>query len=191
MIFPESIAVTASAASLAMDAFSVSICLGLCHNGLSKREALMLGCAFGGFQFGMPLIGGEIAEHLSGFFDKWTPWIAAALILWVAFNMIKEAREEDASNNSCMTITFKNVLMLALATSLDALAVGFSIESTGGSAWLLAVEAGVITFALSVFGALVGEKLGERFGKHAEYLGGAVLILIAAKIIWDAVSISL
>lgn len=190
MIFTEILAVTASAASLAMDAFSVSICMGLCHNGLSKKDALTLGCAFGGFQFAMPLIGGEIAEHLSGFFDIWTPWIAAALILWVAFNMIKEAREEDAAK-TCMNITFRSVLTLALATSLDALAVGFSIESTGGSAWLLAVLAGVITFALSVFGALVGEKLGERFGQNAEYLGGGVLILIAVKIIWGALSISL
>ena len=191
MIFSENAAVAATAASLAMDAFSVSICLGLCHNGLSKKDALTLGCAFGGFQFVMPLIGGEIAEHLSGFFDKWTPWIAAALILWVAFTMIKEGREEGDEKKTCMTITFKSVLTLAVATSLDALAVGFSIESTGGSAWLLAVIAGVITFALSVFGALVGEKLGGRFGRNAEYFGGGVLILIAAKIIYDAVAVSL
>ena len=76
--------------------------------------------------------------------------------------------------------------MLALATSLDALAVGFSIESTGGSALTLAVLAGIITLSLSIFGALVGKRLGSTFGKKAEYLGGGVLLAIAAKIIFDA-----
>ncbi|MEG1824238.1 MAG: manganese efflux pump MntP family protein [Cloacibacillus sp.] len=185
MLFSENLAVTATAASIAMDAFSVSICLGLCHEHLTKREALILGTAFGGFQFFMPLLGGQIAQHTSGVFGSWTPWMAAALIVWVAIGMIREAGKQDGCANSCMTVTVKNVILLAFATSLDALAVGFSIESTGGSAWRLSVIAGVITFALSVIGALVGKRLGERFGKNAEYFGGAVLLLIAAKIIFD------
>lgn len=80
-MFGEYLAAAATAASLAMDAFSVSICIGLCHERLRLREAFILGAAFGLFQFFMPLLGGEIAEHLSGFFDSWTPWIAAALII--------------------------------------------------------------------------------------------------------------
>ena len=84
-----------------------------------------------------------------------------------------------------MTVTLKNVVMLAFATSLDALAVGFSIESTGGSALILAILAGIITFSLSIFGALVGKRFGTAFGKRAEYLGGGVLLAIAAKIIFD------
>ena len=178
-----------TSASLAMDAFSVSICIGLCHDGLKRREALILGSAFGGFQFLMPLLGGEIAEHLSGFFDRWTPWIAAALILWVAINMIREACQPDGEEKCCMTITLKNVVVLAVATSLDALAVGFSIESTGGSAFLLAVLAGVITFTLSYAGAMLGKRLGETIGKYAEYCGGFVLTGIAAKIILQALEI--
>ena len=186
MMFGEYLTLGASAASLAMDAFSVSICIGLCHERLRLREALILGAAFGFFQFFMPLLGGEIAEHLSGFFDIWTPWIAAALIIWVAVNMIKEARDCENGGKSCMSVTFKSVAVLALATSLDALAVGFSIESTGGSALTLAVLAGIITLSLSIFGALVGKRLGSTFGKKAEYLGGGVLLAIAAKIIFDA-----
>ena len=177
----------ATAASLAMDAFSVSICIGLCRGRLLLREALILGCAFGFFQFFMPLAGGEAGEHLSAFLDnKWTPWIAATLIIWVAANMIRDAGGRD-ERESYMSVTPKNVAILAFATSLDALAVGFSISSTGGSALLLALLAGAITFSLSFFGALAGKRLGARFGKKAEYVGGGVLLAIAAKIIATAV----
>lgn len=169
-----------------MDAFSVSICLGLCHEDFKKRDGLILGCAFGFFQFFMPIVGAEIAEHLSGYFDTWTPWIAAALITWVGVNMIKEAYQ-GADDNSCMSITFKNVIILAFATSLDALAVGFSIQSTGGSAYKLAAAAGIITFLLSIIGALGGRMLGKKAGERAEYFGGAVLLLIAANIIYKAI----
>ena len=179
-------ALTATAASLAMDAFSVSICLGLCHEKLSHREALLLGLTCGLFQFLMPLAGGELADHLTGLFDSWTPWIAAALIIWVAVNMIREAGSSQDKTRSCMTFTLKNVLVLAFATSLDALAVGFSIEITGGSAFTLAVLAGIITFVLSTLGALLGKKLGQHFGQKAEYFGGVVLLIIAAKVIFDA-----
>ncbi|MDO5562677.1 MAG: manganese efflux pump [Synergistaceae bacterium] len=174
----------ATGVSLAMDAFSVSICLGLCHNSLKTREALTLGGVFGFFQFFMPLIGAEIAEHLKGFLGSWTPWIAAALIVWVAVNMIVEAYKGEDKTNSCMSMTFRNVIILALATSLDALAVGFSVRSTGGSAWALAVTAGLITFLLSIFGALAGKLLGEKVGRNAEYIGGGVLLVIAANIIF-------
>jgi len=185
-MFGEYLASAATAASLAMDAFSVSICIGLCHERLRLREALILGAAFGLFQLFMPLLGGEIAEHLSGFFDSWTPWIAAARIIWGAVSMRREARDCEKGGGSCMTVTLRNVTMLAFATSLDALAVGFSIESTGGSALILAILAGIITFSLSILGALVGKRFGTAFGKKAEYLGGGVLLAIAAKIIFDA-----
>ena len=175
--------VLATAASLAMDAFSVSICLGLCNGDMRICQAAALGGVFGFFQFFMPLLGAKIAEHLSGFFDLWTPWIAAGLIILVALNMVKEAYKGGEKTNSCLDITFRNVIILAFATSLDALAVGFSISSTGGSSWELAIYALIITFALSVFGSLAGKRLGGRVGQRAEYFGGGVLILIAIRII--------
>ncbi|OUO94262.1 manganese efflux pump MntP family protein [Cloacibacillus sp. An23] len=180
----EFIATAATGASLAMDAFSVSICIGLCHDRISAKNVLTVGGAFGLFQFFMPLAGGVIAGRLSGFFNSWTPWLAAALIVWVAVNMIREAGKEG--EDCSMTITLKSMTVLSFATSLDALAVGFSIESTGGSAMSLAVLAGIITFALSATGTLVGKKLGSRFGRKAEYAGGAVLLAIAARIIWQS-----
>lgn len=183
----EFIATAATGASLAMDAFSVSICIGLCHDRISAKNVLTVGGAFGLFQFFMPLLGGVIAGGLSGFFSTWTPWIAAALIVWVAVNMIREAAGGGEEDCSSMTITLRSMTVLSFATSLDALAVGFSIESTGGSALSLAVLAGIITFALSATGTLVGKKLGSRFGRKAEYAGGGVLLIIAARIILQAI----
>ena len=156
------------------------------------------------FQFFMPLLGGVIAGGLSGFFSTWTPWIAAALIVWVAVNMIREAASGGEDDCSSMTITLKSMTVLSFATSLDALAVGFSIESTGGSAMSLAVLAGIITFALSAAGTIAGKKVGSitfalsaagtiagkkvgsHFGRKAEYVGGGVLLVIAARIILQA-----
>ena len=183
----EFIAAAATGASLAMDAFSVSICLGLCHERISAKNVLTVGGAFGFFQFFMPLLGGVIAGGLSGFFSTWTPWIAAALIVWVAVNMIREAASGGEDDCSSMTITLKSMTVLSFATSLDALAVGFSIASTGGSALSLAALAGIITFALSAAGTLAGKKVGSRFGRKAEYIGGGVLLVIAARIILQAV----
>ncbi len=184
MPLSESLAAAAVGASLAMDAFSVSICIGLSDGRAGAGKALAAGCAFGAFQFFMPLAGGLIAEKISFFPGSWTPWLAAALIVWVAFNMIREAGSE--SERSFVSVTPKNLLLLSFATSLDALAVGFSVASTGGSAVLLAALAGVITFILSFCGALLGKKLGSRFGRQSEYAGGAVLLVIAARIIIQA-----
>ncbi len=173
----------ATAASIAMDAFSVSVCMGICHEKLNRRDALTLGGAFGISQFGMPLIGALIAANITGLLNSWAPWIGAALIVWVAVNMIREAYLGKDRTNSCMVITPANVLILAFATSIDALIVGFSIKSSGGSALLLALSAGAITFLLSFYGALGGKKLGEKIGTYAEYFGGAVLLLVALNIL--------
>ena len=176
----------ATAASIAMDAFSVSVCMGICHGDLDRRDALTLGGAFGISQFGMPLLGALIAANMTGLLNSWAPWIGAALIIWVALSMIREAYLGKDKTNSCMNITLMNVLILAFATSLDELIVGFSIKSSGGSALLLAFSAGVITFLLSFSGALGGKKLGEKIGIYAEYSGGVVLILVALNILIKA-----
>ena len=178
----------AAAAALAMDAFSVSICIGLCHEKLSLRDALTLGGAFGFFQFFMPLAGGMAADRAGALLGRWAPWAAAALIIWIAVNMIREAGSgKEHDEKALMSVTFRNVVILAFATSLDALAAGFSVKITGGSALLLAVLAGIITFSLSFAGSLAGKKIGAGLGKKAEYLGGAALLAIAAEIIIKAI----
>lgn len=175
----------ATAASVAMDAFSVSVCMGICHGGLNRRDAFTLGGAFGVSQLGMPLIGALIAVNITGLFSSWAPRIGAILIIWVAFNMIRQAHSCEGKTKSCTKITPVNVAVLALATSVDALIVGFSIKSSGGSALLLAVSAGAITFLLSFYGALGGKRLGEKIGAYAEYLGGAILLVIAFNILFN------
>ena len=178
----------ATAAALAMDAFSVSICIGLSHEKLSLRDALTLGGAFGLFQFFMPLAGGSAAAGAGALLGGCAPWAAAALIVWIAVNMIREAGSGGGHDKkTLMSVTFRNVVILAFATSLDALAAGFSVRITGGSALLLAVLAGIITFSLSFFGSIAGKRLGAGLGNKAEYLGGAALFAVAAQIIAKAV----
>lgn len=178
----------AAAAALAMDAFSVSICIGLCHEKLSLRDALTLGGAFGVFQFLMPLAGGAAAGSIGALLGRYAPWAAAILITWVAVNMIREAGSGGGHGKKpLMSVTLRNVVILAFATSLDALAAGFSVKLTGGSVLLLAVLAGIITFSLSFSGCIAGKKLGAGLSKKAEYLGGAVLLAIALQIIAKAI----
>lgn len=176
------IAIQATAASLAMDAFSVSVCVGLAAPGLKLRNGLIMGGVFGFFQFLMPLVGAVFAGWLTGFLNSWAPWIAAALIIFVALRMIVETYRHGPSCTT-LEVNVKNMLAIGLATSLDALAVGFSIKSAGGSATLMAISAGIITFALSLLGSLGGGVFGEKIGYRAQYLGGAVLLLIAANIV--------
>lgn len=171
----------ATAASLAMDAFSVSVCVGLASPRLKLRNGLILGGVFGFFQFVMPLAGACFANLLTGFLNSWAPFIAAALIVFVALKMIVETYRHGPSCPS-LEVNMKNMLAAGLATSLDALAVGFSIKSAGGSAALMAFSAGFITFALSLLGSIGGGVFGEKIGYRAQYIGGAVLLLIAANI---------
>lgn len=173
--------IQATASSLAMDAFSISVCVGLASPCSKLKNGLIMGCVFGLFQFLMPLAGAFLAGSLTGFLNSWAQWIAALLIVFVAIKVIVETYKQGPSCQA-LEVNAKNMLVIGLATSLDALAVGFSIKSAGGSALLLAVSAGIITFALSLLGSLGGGVFGEKIGYRAQYLGGAVLLLIAAKI---------
>lgn len=175
------IVIQATALSLAMDAFSISVCVGLASPSLKLKNGLIMGCVFGFFQFLMPMAGAVLADWITGFLNSWAQWIAAALIVIVAMRVIIETYKQGPSC-SALEVTAKNMLIMGLATSLDALAVGFSIKSAGGSALQLAFSAGIVTFALSLLGSLSGGVFGEKIGYRAQYLGGFVLLLIAAKI---------
>ncbi len=177
--------IVATAVSLSMDAFSVSICMGICQGGLSSRQASLIGGTFGLFQFLMPLGGALVAGTLVSYLDAWASWIAAAMITWVGVGMIRSSLDSDDCH-CAMVLNFRNLTTLAVATSLDALAVGFSIRSVGGSAWELALWAGVVTFLISFLGASAGRSLGARLGRWAEVLGGVVLCCIAVNILYKA-----
>lgn len=183
MLLPD-IEIFATAVSLSMDAFSVSICMGISQGGLSSRQAATIGGAFGIFQFIMPLTGAVAAGSLLGYLDSWASWIAAAMIAWVGVGMVRESFHTGQSCNCAMSLNLRNLATLAVATSLDALAVGFSIRSVGGSALELAFWSGAVTFLISFLGASAGYRLGGPIGSRAELTGGIVLCCIAANILY-------
>jgi len=178
-------AVLTTAAALAMDAFSVSICVGLAVPGARLKNGIRLGVVFGAFQFLMPLAGAVIAWRLAGFLGVWAIRASAALIFFVALKIFFETVKHSPSCKA-LEVNPLNLLLLGVATSLDALAVGFSIKSVGGSALLLAAAAGAATFALSLLGCLGGGRLGEKIGERAQYAGATVLIIIAANIAFSS-----
>ena len=178
------------AISLAMDAFSVSICKGLTLNKLIKRKAIIIGLYFGIFQGIMPLIGYFLGSTFSNYIDKFDHYIAFILLLLIGLNMIKESFEKE--NNYDSKVDFKTMLPLSIATSIDALAVGisFSLDNVkNNEIFLYVLIIGIITFILSVIGALIGKTLGSKFRRNGTILGGIVLILIGLKILIEGLGV--
>jgi putative Mn2+ efflux pump MntP len=179
--------------ALSMDAFSVSICKGLATKKFSFKTALLCGLWFGGFQALMPVIGyflGAQFEHLITSFDH---WIAFGLLLVIGVNMIREAMSEDESTDneqstgecSCACTGFKTMLMMAIATSIDALAVGVSFAFLSVDIWKSVAVIGVTTFLFSFVGVKIGNIFGSRYSKAAEITGGVILILLGIKILLE------
>ena len=186
------ISLLAISVALSMDAFSVSICKGLATKKFSLKTALLCGLWFGGFQALMPLIGyflGAQFEHLITAFDH---WIAFGLLLVIGVNMIREALSEEESADdgqqptaecSCNNTGFKTMLMMAIATSIDALAVGVSFAFLSVDLWKSVIVIGITTFLFSFAGVRIGNIFGSRYSKAAEITGGVILILLGCKIL--------
>ncbi len=181
---------------LSMDAFSVSICKGLTTKTFSWKMALTCGLWFGVFQALMPLIGYFLGAQFEQYITAVDHWIAFGLLFLIGANMIREAvwgtdnGERITENGERITengdvLGFRNMLLLAIATSIDALAVGITfacIQVRIGSSVLII---GVTTFLFSVLGVKVGNVFGSRFEKRAGILGGVILILIGTKILLE------
>ena len=187
MIKMDIISLLAISVALSMDAFSVSICKGLATKKFSFKTALLCGLWFGGFQALMPGIGyflGAQFEHLITSFDH---WIAFGLLLIIGVNMIREAlsEEEEGSGESCACTGFKTMLMMAMATSIDALAVGVSFAFLSVDIWKSVAVIGVTTFLFSFVGVKIGNIFGSRYSKAAEITGGVILILLGIKILLE------
>ena len=178
------------AVGLSMDAFSVSVCKGLTTRKFSLRIALTCGLWFGFFQALMPVVGYFLGEQFEGFVDAYAHWIAFGLLILIGANMIREAvwgeKEEDESSNS---LDFKTMLLLAVATSLDALAVGVSFACIQVNIWLAVIIIGVTTFIFSVLGVKIGNVFGSKYEKSAGIFGGIILILIGLKILLEHLGI--
>ncbi len=176
--------------ALSMDAFSISICKGLATKKFSFKTALSCGLWFGGFQALMPVIGyflGIQFEHLIKTFDH---WIAFGLLLIIGVNMIREAMSEEEEEQtteecSCSCTGFKTMLMMAIATSIDALAVGVSFAVLSVDIWKSVAVIGVTTFLFSFVGVKIGNIFGSRYSKVAEITGGVILILLGVKILLE------
>ena len=171
------------AVSLAMDAFSVSVCGSLALTPSSRTAgALRFGAWFGIFQFLMPVIGYWVAYRAVEYIEAYDHWIAFLLLLYIGINMIREAGEEEDIVES---YSIKRMFLLAVATSIDALAVGVSFAVLDVNIWTSGLLIGIVTFVISFIGGTIGFKLGERFRSHATIAGGTILCLIGLKVLLE------
>ena len=170
--------------SLAMDAFAVSICKGLSMKSMNWKKALIIGLYFGIFQALMPVIGYFLGSSFSSLITNVDHWLVFALLLYIGGNMIKESfsKEESDSDDS---VEFKTMLILAIATSIDALAVGITFAFLKVNLLLAFSLIGIITFALCIIGVKVGNRFGSKYESKAEFAGGWILILIGVKILLE------
>jgi len=178
------------AVGLSMDAFSVSICKGLTTKKFSWRMAIICALWFGGFQVMMPVIGYFLGAQFEDFIDSYAHWIAFGLLFLVGANMIREAvwddKEEEEKSNS---LDFKTMFFLAIATSIDALAVGVSFACIQVKLWSSVLIIGLTTFIFSVLGVKIGNVFGSKYEKSAGIIGGIILILIGLKILLEHLGI--
>ena len=177
------------AVGLAMDAFAVSICKGLSMKKMDWKKAIIVGLYFGLFQGGMPVIGyllGVGFEESIKFIDH---WIAFGLLAFIGGNMIKEALSKKEDDEVDDKVDFKTMVVLAIATSIDALAVGVTFAFLNVNIILAVSLIALITFIISCIGVKLGNVFGDKYEKKAELAGGIVLILIGIKILLEHLGI--
>lgn len=182
------------AVGLSMDAFAVSVCKGLAMKKITLKSALICGVWFGGFQAMMPMIGYLLGAQFAGYVSAITPWIAFVLLSLIGGNMIRESlskKEEEADSS----LGIKTMFLLAVATSIDALAIGVTfacvpvcIISDIGillNTVIAVIIIGITTFVLSCIGVKIGNVFGTKYKNKAEFVGGIILIGLGIKILLD------
>ena len=172
---------------LSMDAFAVSICKGLGMTKVNRKQALTIGLYFGGFQALMPFIGYMLGIRFEKYITSIDHWIAFILLGFIGGKMVYEAVKEKDDD----AVVEKEMLLLAIATSIDALAVGIMFAFTYDSLniyWAIAII-GLTTFVLSIIGVIVGNFFGNKYKKKSEIAGGIILILIGVKILLEHLGI--
>ncbi len=177
------------AVALSMDAFAVSICKGLCLREANAKAMLTCGVWFGVFQGLMPLIGFYLGSLFAGTIQAVDHWIAFALLALIGINMIREAHKASHEDYVCPTevdLSVPHMFTMAIATSIDALAVGISLSLTGGvNIWMAVIMIGITTFLFSAGGVKIGSVFGNKYEAKAQFLGGLVLILLGSKILLE------
>ena len=169
---------------LAMDAFAVSIGGGISFKKFALKDAMPIAIFFGGFQLLMPLLGWSSGLFFRDFIFSLNHWIAFGLLSFIGLKMIYESFQEEEEESTDFR-NFYVLFILAIATSIDALAVGLSFSVLKTSIIIPAITIGIITFLISMFGVFVGSKFGHIFEKQAEIIGGIILMGIGIKIVLE------
>jgi putative Mn2+ efflux pump MntP len=181
----DALTIVVIAVGLAMDAFAVSIANGMNNKNNRRRSALLTAVFFGGFQMLMPIIGWGVGLTFAGLIEGLDHWVAFGLLAFIGAKMIYEGTKKEKEQKIHNDLKLHSLLILAVATSIDALMVGFSFAFLQTSIALPIVVIGSVTFALSFVGFYFGCGLGKVFGHRVEILGGGVLILIGLKILTE------
>ena len=171
-----------TAIGLSMDAFAVSICKGVAIKKVRLQDCLIVGAWFGGFQALMPLIGYLLGVGFKQQIEAFDHWIAFVLLSLIGINMIRDAfaKGEDEADASLKP---RKMVVLAIATSIDALAVGVTFALLSVNIWLAVTLIGIFTFLLSAIGVRIGNVFGEKYKSKAELAGGIILIILGTKIL--------
>ena len=176
---------------LSADAFSVAVCKGLNMRKLNLKHAYIIALFFGVFQAVMPLIGYFLGTSFSGYIESFDHWIAFALLAFIGGKMIVEVirEKDDEAEEQTDVLKIGELTVMAVATSIDALAVGITFAFLKVNILFSVILIGVTTFALSLLGVIIGNKFGAKYKSKAELAGGIILVLIGVKILMEHLGI--
>ncbi len=177
------------ALALAMDAFAVALGTGAVLSRLTGRHLFRLGFHFGLFQALMPVIGWLAGQTIIQWVSAWDHWIAFSLLAFIGGRMIYEAVCGEEKSDERDPTKGLSLILLSIATSIDALAVGFSLSVIGVSIWMPSLVIGLVAGVLTIIGMILGGRIGDRWGSRVEILGGLVLISIGVKILIEHLSL--
>ncbi|MFW6120471.1 MAG: manganese efflux pump MntP family protein [Petrotogales bacterium] len=179
--------IIAIAVALAMDAFAVSICIGIKNKKITGRNLLKVSSSFGFFQAFMPIIGWYLSSSFGRYIETIDHWIAFGLLSFIGIKMIYEAFDNQRKKIEKTQINFLTIIMLSIATSIDALLIGVAFAILKQSIFFPAFVIGVVAFAFSVAGIKGGDFFGRSIRKSAEIIGGVILIIIGVRILIEHV----
>ena len=177
---------------VAMDAFTVSICKGISLQKINIKKAIKIGLYFGVFQAIMPLIGYFLGSSFSFYIEKIDHWVTFILLFGIGLNMIKESFDKEKkiiNKKENEDISFITMILLSIATSIDAFAIGITFACLNTNISLSVSVIGIITFILSVLGVIIGKKFGNIFENKAEIIGGIILCFIGIKILLEHLNV--
>lgn len=181
------------AIGLSMDAFAVAVCKGLNMRKINYKHTIIIAAFFGFFQGMMPLIGWILGRQFEQYIVNFDHWIAFVLLAFIGSQMILEALKSEDDPEKCdieQGLNLRELVMLAIATSIDALAVGITFALIPGTnIWTSIALIGTTTFIISAAGVLIGNRFGSRYKSKAEFAGGLILILMGAKILLEHLGI--